>query len=76
MRHAALRVITQDAAGQPLVTGEETIVVAWTPATGRTPRDLRALSDTQLTRGTAEPGFHALAFTIVTVPVTGGRIAP
>lgn len=75
-RHAALRVLTQDAAGQPLATGYETIVVAWTPARGRTPRDLRALSHTQPTRGTAQSGFSALTYTILTVPVTAGEIVP
>ena len=75
-RYAALRVLTQDAAGQPLATGEETIVVAWTSAQGRTPRDLRAMSDIHLTRGTARPGFQALAFKILTVPVPDSDIAP
>ncbi len=75
-RHAALRALTQDATGQPLVTGDEAIVVAWTSARGRTPRDLRALSDAHPTRGATRTGFNALAFKIVTVPATGGGITP
>jgi hypothetical protein len=75
-RNAALRVLTKDATGNPLVTGEETIVVAWTPARGRTPRDLRALSDTYLKRSKSETEFQAQAFTIVTVPHSNTGLGP